>query len=65
MTARAKLRLGVLIVIFLASVVLHYREQSPKMIKVFDNAMLISATWIMLLLIGLLKKAKHRDIDSI
>ena len=64
MTARAKIGLGVLILIFLASVVLHYREQDPKMIKVFEYAMVVSATLISILLIGLLKKAKNQNKDS-
>jgi len=55
---------SVLILLFLTSVVLHYREQDPKMIKVFENVMVVSATLISILLIGLLKKAKYQKTNS-
>jgi hypothetical protein len=50
---------SVLILIFLTSVVLHYREQDPRMIKVFEYAMVVSATFISILLVGLLRKGRN------
>jgi hypothetical protein len=68
MTGRVKIifgvPLGILVPIFLASVALHYRERNPKMIEVFEHAMVLSATFIALLLIGLCKKAKEQNSDS-